>query len=76
MVTTAERDGGFVTHLEAQGARVCELQVMRIGRLAPTDKTWLRSNESQLVFFAERFASRVMVTNWSFELGWVDYRRD
>ena len=50
VMATAKRYCEFVTHLKAQGARLCELQVMRIRRLTPADKTRLRRNESQVGF--------------------------
>jgi hypothetical protein len=48
MVITAEWHGELVADFKTQGARLRKSQVMRIGRLTPTDKTGLRRNESQM----------------------------
>jgi len=38
----ADRDGEFIADLSAQRARLRKAQVMRVGRGASADQTWLR----------------------------------
>jgi hypothetical protein len=41
MMPTTERHGELIAHLETNGARLSEAQVMGIGRLSSTDQTRL-----------------------------------
>ena len=41
MMPTAERHGELITNLKTDCPRLRKAQMMRIGRLPPTDKAWL-----------------------------------
>ena len=53
VMAATKRHSKFVADLQAQGSRLCELQVMGIGRLPSTDKTGLGSNETEMAFVAQ-----------------------
>jgi hypothetical protein len=60
MVGAAERHRVLVTDFAAQGPRLHEAQVMRLGRLPLAPKAWLRCHELQMgaIAVAARLAQR------------------
>ena len=60
MVSAAERHRILVADFAAQGARLHEAQVMRLGGLPLAPKTWLRGHELQMgaIAVAARLAQR------------------
>ena len=69
VMPAAKRDRELITHLETNGSRLCEPQVMGIGRLPAADEARLSGNEFQmcLVTQALRFSDD--------ELAFVDFAR-
>jgi hypothetical protein len=55
MVTPAQWHRELIADFKAQGSGLREAQMMRIRRLTSADKTWLRSNKSQMDFVTETF---------------------
>src|ERR1035441_5591845 len=55
MMAAAERNGELIADFQAQGSGLRKAQVMRIGRLTPTDKTGLRRNKPQMAFVTKAF---------------------
>ena len=60
VVGAAERDRIFVANFAAQGSRLHEAQVMRLGGLPLAPKAWLRRHELQMgtIAVAARLAQR------------------
>ena len=48
MMAAAERDPKLVAHLDAQCARLCEAQVVRVAGLAPADDAGLRGDKTKM----------------------------
>ena len=46
----AQRNGEFVAHLSADGARLGEADVMRLARLASADRARLLGDKSKMLF--------------------------
>ena len=55
MMTTAKRDGKFVTYFEAQGSGLGKTQMVRIGWLTAADETGLRRNKPQVGLVTKPF---------------------
>ena len=45
MVPATQRNGEFITHLFPECTALCELKVMSVGRLPPTNDTSMLRNE-------------------------------
>ena len=52
VMPAAKRDRELITHLETNGSRLCEPQVMGIGRLPAADEARLSGNEFQVCLVA------------------------
>ena len=52
VVDVAQRNGEFVRHLEAQGARLGEANVMRLGGAAAADETGLAGDKGEMRLIA------------------------
>ena len=52
VMSATKRNCELIAHLEADGSRLCEPQVMRIGRLPAADEARLSGNEFQMCLVA------------------------
>src|SRR3974390_2067840 len=53
VMTSAERNGEFIAHLQPDGSGLGEAQVMRVRRLPATDEAGLRSDKLQMRLVAQ-----------------------
>jgi hypothetical protein len=52
MMTAAKRHGELVAHLSPKRGMLCKAHMMRIGRCATADRTWLFAHEMQMLSIA------------------------
>src|SRR3974377_2305007 len=53
VMTSAERNGEFIAHLQPDGSGLGETQVMRVRRRPATDEAGLRGDELEMGFVAQ-----------------------
>ena len=55
VMASAKRHREFIADFQANAAQLCKSKMMRIARLSPADKAWLRCNELQMRLVTQPF---------------------